>query len=52
MACTHVFDYIGDQKGQKASARYFKCKICGCVKIKSDEGAEYLIPESMTTDGE
>jgi len=44
MVCKHEFNYVGDQKGRTASNRYFKCTLCGCVKVKADDGTEYLIP--------
>jgi len=44
MTCKHEFNYIGDQKGKKDTTRYFKCIHCGIVKVRSDDGSEYLIP--------
>ncbi|MHA1388947.1 MAG: hypothetical protein ACTSR9_10990 [Candidatus Thorarchaeota archaeon] len=44
MDCEHRFNFRGDQKGEKDSARYYKCEICGMVKIRSEDGSEYLIP--------
>jgi len=44
MACEHKFDYVGDEKAGKNSNRYFRCSLCGCVKVRSDDGAEYIIP--------
>ena len=43
MECEHRFNYVGDQKGAKDSARYFKCEICGIVKVRSSDGTEYII---------
>ena len=47
MECEHKFNFTGDQKGENDSARYFKCEICGAVKVRSSDGNEYLIAGSM-----
>ncbi len=44
MTCDHEFEYVGDQKAGQSSNRYFKCKLCGAVKVRSDDGTEYMIP--------
>jgi len=43
MECEHKFNFTGDQKGEKDSARYFKCEKCGMVKIRSSDGTEYIV---------
>ncbi len=44
MECKHKFNFTGDQKGANDSARYFRCEICGAVKIRSSDGTEYIVP--------
>ena len=44
MDCEHEFNFTGEQKGENHSARYFKCVKCGMVKIRSEDGSEYVIP--------
>ena len=44
MTCDHEFEYVGDQKAGQNSNRYFKCRLCGAVKVRSDDGTEYMIP--------
>jgi hypothetical protein len=52
MTCEHEFNYFGDQKGANASARYFKCIKCGTVKVRSEDGNEYLVPGTKQEDSE
>ena len=52
MECEHKFDYVGDQKGAKDAARYFKCQICGIVKVRSSDGTEYIIAGAKSKSSE
>ena len=52
MKCEHEFNYVGDQKGANDSLRYFKCIKCGIMKVRSEDGSEFLVPgvEQKTED--
>lgn len=42
--CEHEFEYVGSQKAETGANRYFKCKKCGCVVVRDEEGNKFLIP--------
>jgi ribosomal protein S26 len=41
--CKHEVDYVGEQKGEKGPVRYFRCKKCGSMIIRDDDGKKYEI---------
>jgi len=42
--CSHVLEFIGDQKAESGVNRYFKCVKCGDVfVVTAEEGKTYRI---------
>jgi hypothetical protein len=45
--CSHYeTDFLGQQKGEKGTNRYFKCKKCNALLVVSEDGVKYEISES------
>ena len=42
--CEHELDYVGSQETGKGANQYFKCKKCGSVIVRDDEGNKFEIP--------
>jgi ribosomal protein S26 len=45
--CNHELEYLGSEKGEKGDNRYFRCKKCGCVIVRDDEGNKFEIPSGL-----
>jgi uncharacterized Zn finger protein len=43
--CSHEkVELLGEQKGEKGTNKYFRCRKCGNVLILSEEGVLYEVP--------
>ncbi|MEM2096308.1 MAG: hypothetical protein QXX19_00015 [Candidatus Caldarchaeum sp.] len=44
-ACSHVLEFIGEQKAEDGVNKYFRCVRCGDVFVQTaDESKTYRIP--------
>lgn len=43
--CPHDdLEFLGEQKGEVAANKYFRCRKCGGVLVASEKGDLYYIP--------
>lgn len=46
MECSHgEVEFLGEQKEERGSNRYYRCLKCGNILILSEEGTLYQVPK-------